>query len=360
MPRLRSARRRGGLVGLDIGSSTVKAVELVDHGRENGFELVSLGIAPVAAEAIVEGAFLDPGAVVRAVREAIERGEIRTKQVAVAVSGHSVIVKKVSVPRQSRKDLEDSIQWEAEPFIPFDVNEVHLDFQILDGADNDPQMDVLLVAAKKELVDDYVQVIREAGLEPACVDVAGFAVENAFEANAEIAEDENVALVNIGAHVVNINVIQGRVPAFTRDITVGGNQYTEEIQRALSLDFVDAERIKLGEAGESANLEGSPQEVDRAVAQVTEDVVEEIGRSLEFFAATAGDQRLERLVLCGGGSKVTGLEEAFAARTGFTVERLDPLARALPQDRFDAEFLDSVGPTLGVGVGLALRRLAHG
>ena len=268
-----------------------------------------------------------------------------------------MIVKKVSVPRQSRKDLEDSIQWEAEPFIPFDVNEVHLDFQILDGADDDPQMDVLLVAAKKELVDDYVQVIREAGLEPACVDVAGFAVENAFEANAEIAEDENVALVNIGAHVVNINVIQGRVPAFTRDITVGGNQYTEEIQRALSLDFVDAERIKLGE---SANLEGSPQEVDRAVAQVTEDVVEEIGRSLEFFAATAGDQRLERLVLCGGGSKVTGLEEAFAARTGFTVERLDPLARALPQDRFDAEFLDSVGPTLGVGVGLALRRLAHG
>ncbi len=347
------------MVGLDIGSSSVKAVEVVGRGRERGFELKGLGIAALPPEAIVQGAFLDSAAIVSAIREAVQEAGTRNRNVAVGVSGHSVIVKKVSLARQTRSELEDAIQWEAEQYIPFDVNEVHLDFQILDSSSESDQMDVLLVAAKKDLVDDYVQVIAEAGLKATCVDVAGFAVENTFEANYDVADDESIALVNIGAQVVNINVVQRGVPAFTRDITVGGNQYTEEIQRSLSLGFSDAERVKLGESEESGTREVVPQEIDQAVRQVTEQVVDEIGRSLDFFAATSMDSQIERIVLCGGGAKVPGLDEAFSVRTGLEVERLDPLARMLPQERFDAAYLEEVGPTLGVGVGLAMRRLNY-
>lgn len=357
VPKLRVGST--SMVGLDIGSSSVKAVELIDRGRERGFELKNLGIATLPPEAIVQGAFLDSAAIVDAIREAMGQGGIKSRNVAVGVSGHSVIVKKVSLAQQTRVELEDSIQWEAEQYIPFDVNEVHLDFQILDTANDEGQMDVLLVAAKKDLIDDYVQVITEAGLKPACIDIAGFAVENTFEANYDVADDESIALVNIGAQVVNINVIQRRVPAFTRDITVGGNQYTEEIQRALSLDFRDAERIKLGESEDSGTREVVPQEIDQAVRHVTEEVVDEIGRSLDFFSATSADSHIERIVLCGGGAKVAGLDEAFAARTGFKVERMDPLARMLPQDRFDAAYLEEVAPSLAVGVGLAMRRLDY-
>jgi type IV pilus assembly protein PilM len=198
-------------VGLDIGSSTVKAVEISPR-KNREFDLTHLGVASLPAEAIVQGAFLNSSAIVDAIREAVDTGKIKTKQVAAAVSGHSVIVKRVSLPAMSRAELDEQIRWEAEQYIPFDVNEVNLDFQILDEASSEGQMDVLLVAAKKDLIDDYVQVITEAGLIPAVIDVAAFAVENAFEQNYETPPGQRVALVNVGAQVVNINVIQSGIP----------------------------------------------------------------------------------------------------------------------------------------------------
>ncbi|HEY8154271.1 MAG TPA: type IV pilus assembly protein PilM [Myxococcota bacterium] len=345
------------VVGLDIGSSSVKAVELSRRGRSKEFELTHLGVAPMPAEAIVQGAFLNSSAIVEGIREAIEKAKIRTKNVAAAVSGHSVIVKKVSLPAMTRDELDEQIRWEAEQYIPFDVNEVNLDFQILNGGGGEGQMEVLLVAAKKDLVDDYVQVIREAGLIPAAIDVAAFAVENAFEANYEVRPDEVVALVNIGAQVVNINIISNGAPAFTRDITTAGNQYTEEIQKALSISFEEAERIKLGGRRSESSQEVVPQEVEQAMRSVTETVIGEISRSLDFFSATSADSRIERIVLCGGGASVAGLQAGFQARSGGKVEIMDPLARMIPSSRFEAEYLDEVAPSLGVGVGLALRRM---
>ena len=282
------------VVGLDIGSSSVKAVELSRRGRGKEFELTHLGVASMPAEAIVQGAFLNSSAIVEAIREAIEKAKIRTKNVAAAVSGHSVIVKKVSLPAMTRDELDEQIRWEAEQYIPFDVNEVNLDFQILNGGGGEGQMEVLLVAAKKDLVDDYVQVIREAGLMPVAIDVAAFAVENAFEANYDVRPDEVVALVNIGAQVVNINIISNGAPAFTRDITTAGNQYTEEIQKALSISFEEAERIKLGGRRSENSQEVVPQEVEQAMRSVTETVIGEISRSLDFFSATSADSRIER------------------------------------------------------------------
>lgn len=347
---------KSSLVGLDIGSSAVKAVEIAMKGRDKGFELRGLGVAPLQNEAIVQGAFLNQSAIVDAIREAVEIGRIKTKEVAVAVSGHSVIVKKVSLPAMTREELEDQIQWEAEQYIPFDVNEVHLDFQILDTSEGEGQMDVLLVAAKRDLVDDYVQVISEAGLVPAVVDVAAFAVENAFEINYDCELDEVVGLVNIGAQVVNINVVQNGIPVFTRDITTGGNHYTEEIQKSLSITFEEAERIKLGGSAEQ-NQEVVPQEVEQAMRSVTDTVLGEISRSLDFFTATSAESRIGRVLLAGGGAKIPGLDNAFRDRSGLEVELMNPLSRMLPSKGFDPEYLDSVSTSLGVGIGLATRRL---
>ena len=343
------------LVGLDIGSSSVKVVELAMKGKNRGFELRSLGIAPLPAEAIVQGVFLNSSAIADAIREAADQAKLKSKEVAAAVSGHSVIVKKVSLPSMTRDELEDQIQWEAEQYIPFDVNEVNLDFQMLDTSETEGQMDVLLVAAKRDLIDDYVQVISEADLIPSCVDVAAFAVENAFENNYEVEDGQVVALVNVGAQVVNISIVEDGIPAFTRDITTGGNQYTEEIQKAMSVSFDEAERIKTGGTeGETQSV--VPQEVEQAIRAVTDTVVGEIARSLDFFTATAGDRRIGKVFLSGGGARMAGFGTAFEERTGLEVELMNPLARMLPSKGFDPDYLDQVGPSLGVGVGLAMRR----
>lgn len=351
VPRLRSK----SIVGLDIGSSCVKAVEVVPRG--DGFELAHLGIAPLPHDAIVDGAFLNSGAIADAIREALAKSGSKAKHVAAAVSGHSVIVKKISVPAMTVEELEESIRWEAEQYIPFDVNEVNLDFEVLQHGDAERPMEVLLVAAKRDLIDDYVNLIGEAGLTPAVIDVAGFAVENAFEANYEPGPEDVVAVVNIGAQVTNINVVSGGVPAFTRDVSTGGNQYTAEIQRALSISFDEAERIKIGEPSARESQDVVPQEVEQAMRSVTNTLVGEIARSLDFFSATAADTRIQRVVLAGGSARVPGIDTVFRERTGLSVEILNPLHKMMPSNRFDPEFLAQVGPALGVGVGLALRRV---
>ena len=234
---------------------------------------------------------------------------------------------------------------------------MNLDFQILESGDEQGQMDVLLVAAKKDLIDDYVQVITEAGLNPVAIDVAAFAVENAYEANYDAGANQTVALVNIGAQVVNINIVSNGAPAFTRDITTAGNQYTEEIQKALTVSFEEAERLKLGGKRSESSQEVVPQEVEQAMRTVSETVIGEISRSLDFFAATTADSRIERVYLSGGGACVAGFEHAFHERTGLPVEMLNPLARMSPSSKFDAAYLEELAPSLGVGVGLAMRRV---
>lgn len=350
------------VVGLDIGSSSVKAVELSLKGKGPEYELNHLGITNLPPESIVQGAFLNSGAIVDTIREAFENGKIRSKNVAAAVSGHSVIVKKVNLPVMTRAELDEQILWEAEQYIPFDVNEVNLDFQILDdgeSGDGEGQMEVLLVAAKKDLIDDYVQVITEAGLTPTVIDVAAFAVENSFERNYDVKPDEVVALVNVGAQVVNINIVFDGTPAFTRDITTAGNQYTEEIQKTLSVSFEEAERIKLGGRKSDESQEVVPQEVEHAMQAVTETVVGEISRSLDFFAATTAESHINRVVLSGGGANVAGFKDAFHERTGLPVEIMNPFSKMVPSSKFDPEYLEEVAPALGVGVGLALRRVRN-
>jgi len=348
---------KSAVIGLDIGASSVKTVEIVQKSKDKGFELRSLGQAALPSEAIVQGAFLNSSAIVDAIREAIDTGRIVGQDVAASVSGHSVIVKRVNLPQMTREELEDQIQWEAEQYIPFDVNEVNLDFQILESNEEEGQMDVLLVAAKKDLIDDYVQVISEAGLNPVAIDVAGFAIQNAYEANYEQDPEAVVALVNIGAQVVNINVLRNGIPAFTRDIMTGGAQYTEEIQKALSVSFDEAERIKKGSSDDGEQAQDViPQEVEQAMRSVSDTVIGEISRSLDFFAATSADARISKVLLSGGGSKIAGFAAAFEERTGLETGSMNPLARMLPSKGFEAEYLEAMAPLLAVGIGLATRR----
>jgi len=343
------------VIGLDIGSHAVKVVELRPGRR--GYQLVNLGMASLPPEAIVDGALLNSGAIVEAIQSLLVNNNIKTKDAVVAVSGHSVIIKKISLPAMTKEELEEQIQWEAEQYIPFDINDVNLDFQILsNGFESDGKMDVLLVAAKKELINDYVNVITEAGLRPSVIDVEAFAVETMFEKNYSSNQDETAALVNIGASIVNINIVKNGLPVFTRDISAGGNQYTEEIQKTLHVSFQEAEGIKLGGTPALAGKEILPEEVDRAMRGVSETLAAEIQRSLEFFGATAPEDRVSRIVLSGGCAQMSGLPEIIEEKTRIPVEIVDPFRQIECDGKLiDEDYLREVGPSMGVGVGLALR-----
>src|ERR687884_1500276 len=209
-------------LGLDIGSSSVKMVQLKDAKR--GYVLDAFGVAPLRPGALVDGARRNSTAIVEAIRQLIAQYKLKNRDAAIGVSGHSVIIKKISMPKMTQEELEESIQWEAEQYIPFDVKDVNIDVQILTAADQDTgtgQMDVLLVAAKKDMINDYTSVVGEAGLAPVVVDVDAFAVQISFEVNYEAPRNETVVLINAGASVCNINVLASGFTTFTRDVTMG-------------------------------------------------------------------------------------------------------------------------------------------
>ncbi|MCP4006066.1 MAG: type IV pilus assembly protein PilM [bacterium] len=345
--------RSKSIIGLDIGSSSVKAVEL--ETANGGYRLKGFGIAELSSEAIVQGSFMNAPAISEAIGEVCASGGFKTKDVATSVSGHSVIVKRISLPVQSSEELEETIKWEAEQYIPFDINEVNIDHQVLDDNGLDGQMDVLLVAAKKDLIHDYVSAITECGLNLAVLDVDGFAVGNMYLENYDDAGA--VALVDIGASVINMNVMQGGIPVFNRDITTGGNQYTEEIQKALGISFEEAERIKVGGRPGEVSKEVIPQEVEEAMRDVSETLVGEIQRSLDFYRATASSAPLQKLVLCGGAARVPLLDRLFQEKIELPVEIADPFNQIDIAPRAgDEEVLRELAPGLSVAVGLALRR----
>jgi len=344
------------IVGLDIGSSAIKIVELLP--TSNGYKLLGFGYAPLPPEAIVQGSFMNSPAISSAIREARESAGIKGREVATSISGHAVIVKKISLPAQSSEELEESIRWEAEQYIPFDINEVNIDHQLLQEASVDGQMDVLLVAAKKDLIDDYLGVVSDAGMNIEIMDVDAFAVGNMYDFNYQPTGDSAVALVDIGASVINISVISNSAPVFIRDITSGGNQYSEEIQKTLNVSFEEAERIKVGEAPGEVSTAVIPQEVEEAMQEVSDTLLAEVQRSLDFYRATASSGgSIQKLVLCGGSSQVPGLARLFQERIEIPVEIINPFARVeIPSDFLQRDQVRDLAPALGVVVGLGMRR----
>lgn len=347
-------------LGLDIGSTSVKMI-LLKEQRKRGqvsYALQSFGMKPLPPEAIVDGALMNSTAIVQALQELLSELKIKSKEVAIGVSGHSVIIKKIQMPRMSQEELEESIQWEAEQYIPFDVKDVNIDTQILDagGSDATGQMDVLLVAAKKDMINDYTTVVSESGLQPVVVDVDAFAVQNMFASNYDVPDKETVVLINAGASVVNINIISNGITVFTRDVTIGGNQFTEEIQKQLNVSYEEAEALKIGGTrGDSDAV--VPQEVERVLTSVAEQVAGEIQRSLDFYAGTAVDANFTKVYLSGGTAKIPALFKTIESRVGVPVEILNPFRKIEVDNRkFDPAFIMDVAPMAAVAVGLALRR----
>jgi type IV pilus assembly protein PilM len=347
-------------LGLDIGTSGVKLVQLKEQRRrgETVYLLQSFGMKPLPPEAIVDGAMMNSTAIVQAIQELVGELRIKQKEVAIGVSGHSVIIKKISMPRMSVEQLDEAIQWEAEQHIPFDIKDVNLDTQILrpDTTDVTGQMDVLLVAAKKDMINDFTTVVTEAGLLPVVVDVDAFAVQNCFAQNYEIPSNETVVLINAGASVININILTGGVTTFTRDVTIGGNEFTDKIQKQLNISYEEAEALKVG--GGRADADAViPQEVENVIAQVAEQVAGEIQRSLDFYAGTAADATFSKVYLSGGTARIPALFKTIEARVGVPVEIINPFKQIEVDNRkFDPNFIMEVAPQASVAVGLALRK----
>jgi len=342
------------VVGLDIGSSAVKAVELKTAGKS--VKVVAFAIQPVPPDSIVDGAIIDGAAVAEAIRRVFENKAFKTKEVAASLSGNAVIVKKINLPVMTEAELAESIYWEAEQYIPFDIQDVNLDYQILDagtGAESSGTMDVLLVAAKKEKIADYTGVISQAGRVPVIVDVDAFALQNAFEVNYGLEEGRIVVLLNAGASAININIVTGDQSVFTRDISMGGNSYTEAVQKELNLPFESAEQLKCGQPVDGVTVE----EVTPVLHAMTENVLLEIQKTFDFFKATASSDRIDRIVLSGGASRVDGFVQALQERFSTTVEMFDPFKKiAFDPGKLGIEDVEALAPSAAVAVGLALRR----
>jgi len=342
------------VVGLDIGSSAVKAVELKPAGK--GFKVVAFGIESVPPDSIVDGAIIDGAAVADAIRRVFENKAFKTKEVAASLSGNAVIVKKINLPVMTEAELSESIYWEAEQYIPFDIQDVNLDYQILNGGTGEDAagtMDVLLVAAKKEKIADYTGVISQAGRLPVIVDVDAFALQNAYEINYGLDPDAVVVLLNAGASAININIITGNQSVFTRDISMGGNSYTEAVQKELNLPFESAEQIKRGQATEGVTFE----DVQPVLHAMTENVLLEIQKTFDFFKATASSDRIDRIVVSGGASRVDGFTTSLQERFNTAVETFDPFKMiSFDPARLGIGDPEGLSATAAVAVGLALRR----
>lgn len=346
--------RSKSLMGLDIGSSSVKAIEL--KPVRSGFRVAAIAVEPLPLQTIVDGAIVDSAAVSAALARLLGPGAFHAKDVALSLSGHSVIVKKITLPAMTKAELSDSIHWEAEQYIPFQLDDVNLDYEVLEdgsGVDGKGSMDVLLVAAKKETIATYTDVVTQAGRHPVVVDVDAFALQNAYEVNYGFEPAAVVALLNIGAGATNVNILAGSQSVFTRDISMGGHAFTEALQRELEITYEVAEQIKRGR-----DVPGAKYEDARPVLRaVTENLLIELEKTFDFYKSTASSDRIDRVMLSGGGSRVEGLPEALHERFETKVDRFDPFR----QVQFDRARLgqadpDELAPIAAVAVGLALRR----
>jgi len=341
------------LVGLDIGSSSIKAVEL--KRTRAGIQVLHLGMEPLSTDVVVDSMIMDSPSVASAITKIFGENNMKGRSVATSVSGHSVIVKRITVPVMNEQELRDRIQVEAAQNIPFDITDVNIDYQLLSDDPSTSHMDVLLVAVKKDKILNYTNVLSMAGKSPAIVDIDVFALQNCYEFNYAPAPSSTVALLNLGASVMNINIVKGSTPLFTRDVSVGGHQYTDSLQKELDLSFEDAESLKLG------RKVGTVSEDAKApiLQQVTELIVLEIQKTFDFFRATSAGEHIEKIYLAGGSAKVPGLIEELRREFSLPVEFLNPFQRMeYAETGPAAELIEQNVGQMAVAVGLALRSFA--
>jgi type IV pilus assembly protein PilM len=338
------------LVGIDIGSSAVKVVGLE---KSNGkLSLKAIGREVLPEDTIVDGAIMSKLPLAESLNKIFTEQRIRNNHIATSISGHSVIVKKVALPMLSSAELEESIQWEAEQYIPFDLAEVNVDHQVLREVPEEQKLEVLLVAAKKEKIADYCSVVSMTGKTPKVVDIDAFALMNAYEFNYEPEEDAIAALLNIGASSMTMNIVRGTEFLFTRDIATGGEQYTEFLQRDLGIDRDEAEEYK-----QMVDVPFEMEDQVRSVLRsVSENMALEIEKTLEYFKTTTYSKDIESLYICGGASKTEGLQAYLSETLQFPVEMLDPFRKVEVNGAGDLlDDAEHSGADFAVAVGLAMR-----
>ncbi len=344
------------LVGVDIGSSSIKLCQLKDiRGKRT---LVKFGYYALPPQTIVDGHVQNAPAIVEGLNQLFTQHKIKRREVALAVSGHAVIIKKMALPMMTNAELDEQIDWEAEQQIPYDIKDVQIDYDVLRKRPEQGQMDVLLVAAKKEDVNDAAQIARDARLKPLVIDVDAFSVQNAFEANYGLPKDGTVALINIGASLTTINILSQGIPSFTRNIINGGNAITEEIQKRLGIAWEEAETYKTGAAGASMDPRSVvPSEVPQIIKQVVEGLSGEILRSLDFYLATSGEKEIGRIFVAGGTANIPEVGAAIERRAKAPVELLDPFKDiAVDLKEVNGDMLNLHRAQVCVAIGLSLRK----
>jgi type IV pilus assembly protein PilM len=341
--------RKKTTVGLDIGSGLIK-VAVIDHSKREP-ELVRVTVTPLLADAIVEGEVMDPGIVADAIQTAMSGADTQSKAVVTAVGGRDVIVKKISIERVKEQQVRELMRWEAEQHVPFDMESVELDFRILDPDADGVEMSVLLVAAKRELIESRVRVLTDAGFVPSIVDVEALALHNAFEVNHPDAMNGVVGLLNIGHDVTNINILDDGVPLLTRDVTVGTRRIRDDLQREHGLSADVAQTLIQG-FDRSAQL-------DAVLVSRGEEVAVGVERAAAYLAQNSRVGGIRTLYTCGGGSRIPGLADMLAQRLRLRVQHASPLANLTVRDgALESLVADEIAPLLMLPVGLALRQVA--
>jgi type IV pilus assembly protein PilM len=339
------------LVGVDIGSSSIKVCQLKD-GRK-GLELVRLGFAELPPQTIVDGHVMNSGAVIENLARIFQDKKIKSKDVAMSVSGQSVIIRKITVPMMTPAELAEQIQWEAEQHIPFDIKDVQIDYEVLRKRPEAGQMDLLLVAAKKDEIHDYAQLARDAKLKPQIVDIDAFTIQNIFEFSRGLPPEHTVALINVGASLSTLNIVARGISTFTRDIANGGTFISDEIRKRLGVSLEQAEAFKCGRADAGP----APPQLAQIVESVVDSIAGEIQRSLDFFMATSGEAEIARIFLTGGTAKLPLLAQAIERRARASVEVFSPLEKiGVDSSAVDPAALAALGPQLAVALGLSMRK----
>jgi type IV pilus assembly protein PilM len=345
------AKKEKLVVGIDIGSHAVKICEMQKSGKD-GYELLSFGSTPISPGAVEDGVLQDAEDVAAAITELFNNLKIKNKRVGLSISGYSVIVKKINIEMQNEEELADRLHEEAEQYIPFDINEVYLDFQVIKaGEDEFDRSEVMLVAAKKEVIDDYLDMLQEGKLLPVLVDVDSFALENIWTIMSKI--PGNVCLIDIGASKMNINIIADGASVLARDVVMGSDDLTQEIASTLDIDYEDAEGLKTGQVEAD---EEQQEELHEIFTTICTRWVLEIKKAIDLYSNNNPKRPLSSLVLSGGGSKVVGLKEYLFNETGLEVVVFNPFeGMKVNEKKIDMEYLKAVAPEMSIAAGLAIR-----
>jgi type IV pilus assembly protein PilM len=342
------------LVGVDIGATSIKICQLKESRK--GYGLVRVGFHSLEPQTIVDRTIMNSAAVVEALQRTFSQNKIGQKEIALSVSGQSVISRKITVPIMTTAELDEQIQWEAENHIPFDIKDVNVDYEILRRRPEAGQMDLLLVAAKRDEINDYVQIARQAKLKPVVVDIDAFTIQNVFEYNRGLPPDQTFAIINVGASQASINIISRGTSAFTRDIANGGNYLTEQIIKQVGIPYEQAEELKCQAAAAGA-VSGLPPKLFQVIEQVADTIAGEIQRSLDFFLATSGEERISRVCLTGGTANLPQLAQAIERRSRVSTEVFKPLERiGVEAKEVDGNMLNQRAAQLSVALGLAMRK----